>query len=189
MNKPILCTLQCKSLGAHTWRSIREPCAGHNHYVQSFFLSWVLKLLPTSLSLAVDLTHLPEQIVIQQSCSNLHISCLSSSHQSFLFDVSSYFLHIVSYLIASFDLFLLNLLCLDLLEYSLMLWSKTMHFSISCPFHGLWKITVRASLVVQWLRIRLRGFPGGAVVRNPPANAGDTGSCPSPGRSHMLRSG
>ena len=31
-------------------------------------------------------------------------------------------------------------------------------------------------------------FPGGAVVRNPPANAGDTGSCPAPGRSHMPRS-
>ena len=29
------------------------------------------------------------------------------------------------------------------------------------------------------------GFPGGAVVRNPPANAGDTGSSPGPGRSHM----
>ena len=31
----------------------------------------------------------------------------------------------------------------------------------------------------------LWGFPGGAVVKNPPANAGDTGSCPGPGRSHM----
>ena len=29
------------------------------------------------------------------------------------------------------------------------------------------------------------GFPGGAVVENPPANAGDTGSSPGPGRSHM----
>ena len=28
-------------------------------------------------------------------------------------------------------------------------------------------------------------FPGGAVVKNPPANAGDTGSGPGPGRSHM----
>ena len=28
-------------------------------------------------------------------------------------------------------------------------------------------------------------FPGGAVVKNPPANAGDTGSSPGPGRSHM----
>ena len=27
--------------------------------------------------------------------------------------------------------------------------------------------------------------PGGAVVKNPPANAGDTGSIPGPGRSHM----
>ena len=33
-----------------------------------------------------------------------------------------------------------------------------------------------------------RDFPGGAVVKNPPAKAGDTGSSPGPGRSHMLRS-
>ena len=33
------------------------------------------------------------------------------------------------------------------------------------------------------------GFPGGAVVGSPPAEAGDTGSCPGPGRSHMPRSG
>ena len=31
------------------------------------------------------------------------------------------------------------------------------------------------------------GFPGGSVVKNPPANAGDTGSSPGPGRSHMPR--
>ena len=31
-------------------------------------------------------------------------------------------------------------------------------------------------------------FPGGAVVKNPPANAGDTGSSPGPGRSHMPQS-
>ena len=31
-------------------------------------------------------------------------------------------------------------------------------------------------------------FPGGAVVKNPPANAGDPGSSPGPGRSHMPRS-
>ena len=28
-------------------------------------------------------------------------------------------------------------------------------------------------------------FPGGTVVKNLPANAGDTGSSPGPGRSHM----
>ena len=32
------------------------------------------------------------------------------------------------------------------------------------------------------------GFPGGAVVENPPANTGDTGSSPGLGRSHMPRS-
>ena len=33
-----------------------------------------------------------------------------------------------------------------------------------------------------------RGFSGGAVVKNPPASAGDTGSSPGPGRSYMPRS-
>ena len=34
----------------------------------------------------------------------------------------------------------------------------------------------------------VRDFPGGAVVKNPPANAGGTGLSPGPGRSHMPRS-
>ena len=49
---------------------------------------------------------------------------------------------------------------------------------------------------VRWLQnmmeeitVRIsRDVPGGAVVKNPPANAGDTGSSPGPGRSHMLQS-
>ena len=32
---------------------------------------------------------------------------------------------------------------------------------------------------------KLGDFPGGAVVKNPPANAGDTGLSPGLGRSHM----
>ena len=31
-------------------------------------------------------------------------------------------------------------------------------------------------------------FPGGTVGKNPPASAGDTGSIPGLGRSHMLQS-
>ena len=31
-------------------------------------------------------------------------------------------------------------------------------------------------------------FPGGAVVKNPPANAGDTALSSGPGRYHMLQS-
>ena len=33
-----------------------------------------------------------------------------------------------------------------------------------------------------------RDFPAGSVVGNPPVNAGDTGSIPGAGRSHMLHS-
>ena len=36
------------------------------------------------------------------------------------------------------------------------------------------------------VKILTLGFPGGTVVKNPPANAGDTGSSPDPGRSHIL---
>ena len=32
-----------------------------------------------------------------------------------------------------------------------------------------------------------RDFPGGTAVKNPPANAGDTGSIPGLGRAHMPR--
>ena len=34
----------------------------------------------------------------------------------------------------------------------------------------------------------LQGFPGGAVVKNPPVNVGNTGSSPGPGRSQMPQS-
>ena len=42
-----------------------------------------------------------------------------------------------------------------------------------------------------WLlyqKLRSLGFPGGSVVKNLPANAGDMGSSPGQGRSHMPRS-
>ena len=43
------------------------------------------------------------------------------------------------------------------------------------------------SMSVQ-LKFKFMGFPGGAVVENLPANAGDTGSSPGLVRSHMPRS-
>ena len=36
--------------------------------------------------------------------------------------------------------------------------------------------------------VSLWGFPGGAVVESLPADAGDRGSSPGPGRSHMPQS-
>ena len=38
------------------------------------------------------------------------------------------------------------------------------------------------------IKNNIGGFPGGTVVKNLPANAGDTGSSPGLGRSHMPRS-
>ena len=38
----------------------------------------------------------------------------------------------------------------------------------------------------QTMKRTLGDLPGGPAVKNPPANAGDTGSIPGPGRSHML---
>ena len=54
------------------------------------------------------------------------------------------------------------------------------------------KITFKNTMM-QWndilhLRNEYWDFPGGAVVKNPAANAGDTGSSPGLGRSHMPRS-
>ena len=40
----------------------------------------------------------------------------------------------------------------------------------------------------QYYKVIHSGFPGGAAVENPPANAGDTGWSPGPGRSHMPQS-
>ena len=53
-------------------------------------------------------------------------------------------------------------------------------------------IAVEAAIFVVRLKLRHKevteGFPGGAVVDSLPANAGDTGSSPGLGRSHMPRS-
>ena len=35
--------------------------------------------------------------------------------------------------------------------------------------------------------MKCKDFSGGPVVENPPAHAGDMGSIPGPGRSHMPR--
>ena len=42
--------------------------------------------------------------------------------------------------------------------------------------------------LIKWYQKYKKGFPGGAVVENLPANAGDTGSSPGLGGSHMPRS-
>ena len=59
--------------------------------------------------------------------------------------------------------------------------------TVFCSF-----ITFNKQAEVHFYKIYLKstasGFPGGAVVGSLPANAGDTGSSPGLGRSHMPRS-
>ena len=56
---------------------------------------------------------------------------------------------------------------------------------LPCYIICCFKFFLGTSLVAQWLRIHLLGFPGGAVVESLPANAEDTGSRPGLGGSHM----
>ena len=42
-----------------------------------------------------------------------------------------------------------------------------------------WTVAALSSLAVV---VILMGFPGGSVIKNPPANAGDAGSIPGSGR-------
>ena len=50
------------------------------------------------------------------------------------------------------------------------------------------RLSGQPNLITSLLKTDISGFPGGAVVENLPANAGDTGSSPGLGRSHMPRS-
>ena len=56
----------------------------------------------------------------------------------------------------------------------------------------VWKQIVSGNSVFgsrePWQKQMQWDFPGGTVVKNPPANAGDMGSSPGPGRSDMPQS-
>ena len=59
---------------------------------------------------------------------------------------------------------------------------------MSCPRVYVCKLCTGNVLKHVHYKTYTRDFPGGTVVKNLPANAGDTGSIPGPARSHMLRS-
>ena len=43
-----------------------------------------------------------------------------------------------------------------------------------------------AEMILKNIVFHILKFPGGPVVKDPPANAGDTGLIPDPGSSHVL---
>ena len=60
---------------------------------------------------------------------------------------------------------------------------------MKCPLIDEWiniYIYMQCYSVIK--NMKFWDFPGGTVVKNPPANVGDTGLSPGLGRSHMSRS-
>ena len=59
-----------------------------------------------------------------------------------------------------------------------------------CPTSDEWTKKMWCIYTMEYYSAIKRngGFPGGTVVKNLPANAGDTGSSPGLGRSHMPQS-
>ena len=58
---------------------------------------------------------------------------------------------------------------------------------LGCSRNLLYMIwNMAENFAVGFLLKACGGFPGGSVVKNPPASAGDTGSIPGLGRSHQL---
>ena len=71
----------------------------------------------------------------------------------------------------------------NILLLALLTWPRKMSF-----YGILFGYSLLHPSTYVWIRSYHRGFPGGAVVENLPANADDTGSSPGLGRSHMPRS-
>ena len=65
---------------------------------------------------------------------------------------------------------------------------RKMFFLIESVREKLKKVQLQEVLNKAFKK-RSGGFPGGSLVKNLPANAGDTGSIPGLGRSHILTSG
>ena len=65
---------------------------------------------------------------------------------------------------------------------------KTSMYGKPVPFNKTQKQTLLSKNIILIILKGCRGFPGGAVVENLPANAGDKDSSPGLGRSHMPRS-
>ena len=49
-------------------------------------------------------------------------------------------------------------------------------------------VIVKTSIIVSQKKLWVWDFPGGAAIKNLPANAGDMGLSPGPGRSQMVQS-
>ena len=82
--------------------------------------------------------------------------------------------------------------------WNLLLWTS-LYFGVSLTLSAYEKVSSLHVVYKQLLgfsavwscassrSVDFKGFPGRSVVKNPPANAEDTGLIPDPGISHMLQ--
>ena len=82
--------------------------------------------------------------------------------------------------------FLKTLLSLSLASYILSFTVIKKIFFIATVLQHVDHISTVSTLASKYNKTR--DFPGGPVGKKPPANAGDMGSSPGPGRSHMPQS-
>ena len=73
------------------------------------------------------------------------------------------------------------------LNLRLLHWQADSVLSLPLSHQGVVLITKKIPKT-KTLKKRFLGFSGSPVVKNPPANAGDAGLIPGPGRSHMPQS-
>ena len=66
------------------------------------------------------------------------------------------------------------------------MWKTSWDSSLTFPYRQLSLVYREGEELIQMWEVW--DFPGGALIKNPPANAGDTGSSPGPGRSCMPQS-
>ena len=65
---------------------------------------------------------------------------------------------------------------------------KYKHSYKTIKIHELSSTASYKIITTVLMNTTILGFPGGSVEKNLPANAGDTGLIPDPGRSHMPQS-
>ena len=118
---------------------------------------------------------------ILHSLSSLWVIFSTLSSNSLVFFFSINFKNICSHTLNFQELFLI--LYILRIQYYLFFLAPAFCIKFLIPFH-----LSEENFKIFNLKNFLLGFPGGAVVENLPANAGDMGSSPGPGRSHMPRS-
>ena len=106
----------------------------------------------------------------------------------FNFRISICFFFVISFSFLIFSLWWGIIIVPSFNSLSMISFDSLKIFVIAALKSAMVNIWAPSKFLLPALKNNKQGFPGGAVVENLPANAGDTGSSPGLGRSHMPRS-